>query len=148
MNSFPAKVRLQLVRESEPYNVQINNPADANRLVQSYLANASRERLIAFYLTADLKLLGIEEVSIGTASYAPASAAEIMKGALLSNASKLIVAHNHPGSVATPSKDDEQFTKNLMQACEMFEMSLLDHFIVAGSRTISMRESGFKGFGA
>ena len=51
-------------------------------------------------------------------------------------------AHNHPSGVAEPSRADELLTQTLKQALSLVEIKTLDHFIVAGSKTISFAERG------
>jgi DNA repair protein RadC len=52
------------------------------------------------------------------------------------------LAHNHPSGIAEPSRADEMLTQTLKQALSLVEIRTLDHFIVAGTRTISFAERG------
>jgi DNA repair protein RadC len=52
------------------------------------------------------------------------------------------LAHNHPSGVAEPSRADELLTQTLKQALSLVEIKTLDHFIVAGTKTISFAERG------
>jgi DNA repair protein RadC len=54
----------------------------------------------------------------------------------------VIFAHNHPSGVAEPSRADELLTQTLKQALSLVEIKTLDHFIVAGTRTVSFAERG------
>ena len=56
--------------------------------------------------------------------------------------SRVIIAHNHPSGVAEPSRADELLTQTLKQALSLVEIKTLDHFIVAGTRTVSFAERG------
>ena len=67
---------------------------------------------------------------------------EVVKTALRYNAADVIFAHNHPSGVAEPSRADELLTQTLKQALSLVEIKTLDHFIVAGSKTISFAERG------
>ncbi len=57
---------------------------------------------------------------------------EIMKEALLSGATSLILVHNHPSQNTNPSKEDIQITQKIMDAAKLMEINVLDHFIVTG----------------
>jgi DNA repair protein RadC len=65
-----------------------------------------------------------------------------VKAALKANAAAVIFAHNHPSGVAEPSRADELLTSTLKQALSLVDVKTLDHFIVAGTKTLSMAERG------
>ena len=54
----------------------------------------------------------------------------------------LVFAHNHPSGVAEPSHADEVLTSSLKSALALVDVRVLDHFIVAGSGTLSFAERG------
>jgi len=58
----------------------------------------------------------------------------------------LAVFHNHPSGNPTPSKEDIEMTKRLENMTEIFEIELLDHFIVGKEKTLSFSQevSGFQ----
>src|SRR5438034_232949 len=67
---------------------------------------------------------------------------EVVKCSLRHNAAAVIFAHNHPSGVAEPSHADEILTRSLKSALALVDIQVLDHFIVAGSRTMSFAERG------
>src|SRR6185295_16595983 len=67
---------------------------------------------------------------------------EVVKCSLKHNAAAVIFAHNHPSGVAEPSHADEILTRSLKAALALVDIQVLDHFIVAGSRTMSFAEHG------
>lgn len=67
---------------------------------------------------------------------------EIVKEALQENAAAVILAHNHPSGVATPSSADKTLTSALKQALSLVDVKVLDHFIVAGASSLSFAERG------
>jgi proteasome lid subunit RPN8/RPN11 len=58
----------------------------------------------------------------------------------------LAVFHNHPSGNPTPSNEDIEMTKRLENMTEIFEIELLDHFIVGKEKTLSFSQevSGFQ----
>ncbi len=54
----------------------------------------------------------------------------------------MIFAHNHASRVAEPSRADEVLMQTLKSALSQVEIKTLDHFIVAGTRTVSFAERG------
>jgi DNA repair protein RadC len=63
----------------------------------------------------------------------------VVKAALGHNAAAVIFAHNHPSE---PSRADELLTQSLKQALALLDINTLDHFVVAGTNTISFAQRG------
>lgn len=61
--------------------------------------------------------------------------------ALKYNASNVILAHNHPGGVALPSREDIQTTQRVREALRVIGVGLVDHIIVADDDFVSLRET-------
>ncbi len=67
--------------------------------------------------------------------------------ALKTNASSIIVSHNHPSQNLTPSEEDRRITKAIIEAGKLFNIKLLDHFIVASKGTyFSFADEGILSF--
>jgi len=66
----------------------------------------------------------------------------VVKYTLARNAAAVVFAHNHPSGVAEPSRTDELLTQNLKQALALVDVRVLDHFVVAGTSTVSFAENG------
>ena len=68
---------------------------------------------------------------------------DVVRVAMNARASRVVLAHNHPSGVAMPSTSDIALTFSLKEALGLFNIELLDHFIVAEETCISMRKHGF-----
>ena len=79
-------------------------------------------------------------VQEGTVDEAPVYPRVIVEHALRSSASKVILAHNHPGGSTTPSQSDILVTRKLRNALESISISVVDHIIVAGPVYMSFAE--------
>jgi DNA repair protein RadC len=53
-----------------------------------------------------------------------------------------VVVHNHPSGVPTPSPEDVEVTKQIVEAGKLLDIEVLDHLNVAHARFISLREKG------
>ena len=127
---FPAKVRIQLVRETPDYpSPQITGPDDVRTVLQGYFQAQDREHLVCLHLSSSNKILGIEVVSIGSLNASIVHPREVLKSAVLSNAASIILAHNHPSGELKPSKEDLAVTERIKQACQIMDIKLLDHII-------------------
>jgi DNA repair protein RadC len=62
--------------------------------------------------------------------------------ALELNAAALILAHNHPSGIAEPSSADQRITTNIKEAMEVFDVKVLDHFIVSPDESCSFAMRG------
>ena len=66
----------------------------------------------------------------------------IMREAVLSNATILAVAHNHPSGNLSPSRADDELTRSIKRACDVMRIKFLDHVIVTDGSYFSYHESG------
>jgi len=78
--------------------------------------------------------------SIDSASVYPR---QVVKRALAHNAAAVIFCHNHPSGVTEPSQADRTLTKRLIQALDLIEVRVLDHFIIGDGQPLSMVEHGW-----
>lgn len=97
------------------------------------MSGLDREVFACVFLDNQHGVLGIEELFYGTINTSPVYAREVIKNALKYGAAALVVAHNHPSGMITPSHADRMVTKRLFLAAKLMDMTVLDHIIV-GSR--------------
>jgi DNA repair protein RadC len=147
----PAKyVQLQAVveiaRRALTEQIGERDAMTSPRAVREYLSLSlgarPHEVFVALFLDSQNRLLGSEELFRGTLTQTSVYPREVVKTALRYNAAGVILAHNHPSGVAEPSRADELLTQTLKQALALVEIKTLDHFIVAGTRTVSFAERG------
>ena len=93
-------------------------------------------------LDAKGKVLSHKRLSSGTVSMAPVNVREVVENALYTDASGVLLAHNHPSGIALPSEDDRQITLQIRQALGTMGIELVDHIIVADNDFVSMAASG------
>ena len=63
-----------------------------------------------------------------------------MRYAIQQQACQIVIAHNHPYGMAQPSSEDISLTQQLQQACNLLEIHLIDHFIIAADSYFSFAE--------
>lgn len=126
-------VRLHAVKERfVPYGVEgnINTPEKVVKMVSRLLKEADKEIMLAISVDAKNKPVGIEVVAIGSLNVAYVEARDLFKHAILSNASGILLVHNHPSGDVTPSVEDWNLTYRIMQAGALLGIELLDHIII------------------
>ena len=139
------RVRVLMVREdtlpSTP-TITIQSPRDIFRVItaETDLIDLDREAIYSLFLDARNKILGIEEVSVGTLNSTLVHPREVFKGAILIGAAGLIIAHNHPSGDVEPSTEDIELTKRLSRAGDIIGVELLDHVIVSRKGFYSIKE--------
>ena len=84
----------------------------------------------------------VEKASLyqGTAISSVLRAAEIFRPAIIRNCPGLILCHNHPSGDPTPSPDDLETTRRLVEAGRILDIELVDHIIIGHQRFVSLRE--------
>jgi len=81
-------------------------------------------------------------LAVGIVDQAKPSIRLIVTRVLQSNASMVIVGHNHPSGVAEPSESDRIFTEELYSALKPLEIKLLDHIVFGENSYYSFLDSG------
>jgi len=104
------------------------------------LKNLPHEEIIAAYLNSSNKIIGTQTLSMGGLDGAALLPRDIFRGALVCNAAAFIMMHNHPSGDPTPSKQDIDVTKRVIQAGKLLGISLLDHLVIADGRAVSIRD--------
>jgi len=103
----------------------------------------SQEVLCAAFLNNQNKLIRKQSVFKGLTEGVLARPREVIREAIRANASKLIIAHNHPSENPEPSEDDLKFTWLMDKAAALVGISFVDHLIVcSGGRYFSFADSG------
>lgn len=137
-------VKIKMVKErdfEEEFNVKIQNPWDCSNLVKKYLEGEDREHFVVVTLSTSNTVNNISTISIGTLNSAIVSPREVFKTAILSNASKIIVSHNHPSGNLKPSNEDRAITKRLIECGSLLGIEVIDHIIVGDSHYYSFKEN-------
>lgn len=132
-----------LIRENDSLPpIKINNACKVFELVKDDIASSDREIMLSIMLDTGLNLIGIETVAIGSINVCGSKVSEIFKSAILSNASCIILCHNHPSGSLEPSIEDIAFTKNIIKCGMMMGIKVHDHLVVSNRGYCSMNERG------
>ena len=100
------------------------------------------EEFHVLFLNSRNRLIAAEQHQRGTIDHTPAYPREICIRALETNASALIVVHQHPGGDPTPSRSDIDTTLRIRDALKTIDVSLHDHIIVTPGAAVSFKEKG------
>lgn len=147
------KYSVQLVKEeNKTYQV----PKDISKLMVSSrnivadvvnkvfkLDRQTDEHFVMLALDTKNKIVGGFVITIGTINSSLVNTRGIFQRALLCNASKIILAHNHPSGNVEPSREDISVTKNISKCGELLGIELLDHIIIGDNDYTSLRARGY-----
>ena len=129
--------RLGLMHIDARYKVR--TPADAANLVMLDLAYLDTEQMRILLLDARGQVVEKASLYQGTAISSVLRAAEIFRPAIIRNCPGLILCHNHPSGDPTPSPDDLETTRRLVEAGRILDIELVDHIIIGHQRFVSLR---------
>ena len=128
-------------RRSSHLRARIISPRDLLPFVTNY-AISKKEHFLAITLSGSNEIIQIHVVSVGTVTRTLIHPREIFAEAIRETASSIIVCHNHPSGDCSPSKEDIETTKLLLNASEILGISLLDHIIIDCDDYYSFMEHG------
>lgn len=136
------EVRIKLVSNDPVMDYAISKPEDAIVVMQSLIGDMANEYFAAVYLNTKNKPLDFMIVNIAGTDYSRMDPATVIKGALLQNATKVMLFHNHPSGELTPSQADLVSTQKMVIAAKLSGIEVLDHVIVNGNDFHSFAENG------
>lgn len=146
---LPAKrvniVSLKLVKESSLLYKErsIRSPEDGYKLMKHFLGDLDREAFIVIALDTKNQPTSINICHVGSLNASIVHPREVMKSAILSNAASIMVGHNHPSGHPSPSREDIEVTRRLVEAGKIIGIDLLDHIIVGDEEYVSLKEKGY-----
>lgn len=119
---------------------QITCSNDAYQLLHPILADLRHEEVWVLLLNRANKVINKIQVSKGGVAGTVIDIRMIMKEAIQSLASGMVLSHNHPSGNSMPSRDDDEITRKLKEAGKLMEIELLDHVIVCDHSYYSYRD--------
>lgn len=121
---------------------EITNPNKVVEWIRFNVAFSSQEQFLAIYLNNKGNVIKSEIIYKGTKNSSVVSIDEVLRKAILLQASSMLVAHNHPSDNCEPSHNDIELTTKLHKSCELIGIPLLDHLIVGKSSYFSFKNMG------
>ena len=110
---------------------------------RSAMAYQTVEEFRIIFLNSKLYVIGEEIQQRGTVDQVAIHPREVIKSAMMHGASAMILVHNHPSGIVTPSKADMEITKRIKEAAEAVSIRLFDHLIISKSSVYSFHNQDF-----
>ncbi|WDE96212.1 DNA repair protein RadC [Lentisphaera profundi] len=142
----------KLIVEEALEQFTINRPESAAPYLIQLLSGKTQEEFHILLLDTKNKLLRSSQISVGLLDRSHVHPREVFREALRYGTAKIILGHNHPSGDPTPSPQDIECTKNLIEAGEILGIKIVDHLIIghklAGDsrQFVSLRQLGLINF--
>ena len=94
-------------------------------------------------LNSSKKPIAIRCLFRGTVDQCMVHPRDIFRFSLLTNASSLLLAHNHPSGDPKPSQLDIEFTRQMIKASRFMEIPVIDHIVLGESSYWSFADNGW-----
>lgn len=121
---------------------RVTSPDDAAALLIPRLRCLNQEELWVLLLNTRNQVLGMEAIYKGSLNTSMVRLSEVFRPAIEAPAAAVIVAHNHPSGDPSPSPEDVNVTRQMAQAGDLLDITLLDHLIIGDGVHISLKERG------
>lgn len=132
---------MQSINSYHPMTTRIiSSSTQAANQLQAYMKYLDHEELWALYLAQDNRLISQEMLTKGSLTSTIIEPRSIIKRALLKNAVSVILLHNHPSGNPMPSVSDINQTAKIRMACQVMDIKLIDHLVIAHDSFFSFAE--------
>ena len=130
------------IRFSKPNSIKkniITSPESVAAILMNDLKDESQEVIKTLILNTQNELMRIVTVTKGSTNSSYVEIKDIFKDAIKSNASKIILVHNHPSGQVEPSRADIALTERVKIAGELLSIELIDHIIIGNGVFTSLK---------
>ncbi|MGQ9572953.1 MAG: RadC family protein [Dehalococcoidia bacterium] len=120
----------------------VQSPRDVANLLMAEMGMLDQEHLRVLLLNTKNQVLAVPEVYKGSVNSTQVRVAELFREAIREGCPALIVVHNHPSGDPTPSADDVEMTRQMVDAGRLLGIDVLDHIVIGRQTYVSLREHG------
>ncbi len=120
----------RLLRESKGPKTHFSSSTDAYGYFRSHIMDIHCEECHLVLLDVKNQVMGHHLVSRGGISESTVDIRLVLRHALVAGAPNIMLAHNHPSGNPLPSRQDDDLTQRICQACKTVSLRLLDHIII------------------
>ncbi|MBM7584844.1 DNA repair protein RadC [Bacillus pakistanensis] len=121
----------------------IRSPEDGANFVMNDMRFLSQEHFVCLFLNTKNQVLHKKTIFIGSLNASIVHPREVFKEAFRRSAASIICIHNHPSGDPTPSREDIEVTKRLVECGKIIGIDILDHLIIGEKKYVSLKEKGY-----
>lgn len=119
--------------------IQIREPEDIAKILMNDLRFEKTEIAQVIILDSKNYILKIKKIATGGSNFVNLNIKDILADAIKINAPKIILVHNHPSGISTPSQKDFEVTEKIEKAANMLGIKLLDHIVIGNMEYTSIK---------
>lgn len=138
-----AEIGKRMYRKHSEGRYTIRSPEDAAAYLMTDMASLNQEHFVVLFLNVKNEVLHKQTIFIGSLNSSIVHPREIFREAVKRSAASIIVAHNHPSGNPSPSPEDIEVTKRLIEAGSIMGIEVLDHVIIGDHQFLSLKEKGY-----
>ncbi len=112
---------------------------DLKNYCRSTMAERDIEEFRVIFLNRKNAIIADEKLSEGTIDHTPVYPREILRKAIMHNASGIVIAHNHPSGDPKPSQADIDMTNQIKKICGGLGIVLHDHLVIGRGEVVSFK---------
>jgi DNA repair protein RadC len=132
----------RLVAAAPEERPHVSTPDDAFHLLKSEMMFLDQEHLRLILLDTRNRVLRTPTIYVGSLNTSVIRVGELFRAAIRENAAAFIVAHNHPSGDPSPSPEDVNVTRQIVQAGKLLDVDVLDHIVIGRNRYVSLKQRG------
>ncbi|EEL49111.1 RadC family protein [Bacillus cereus] len=132
----------RMVRLEYQNRYSIRSPEDCARYMMEEMRFLQQEHFVCLYLNTKNQVMHRQTVFIGSLNASIVHPREVFKEAFRRAAASIICLHNHPSGDPTPSREDIEVTKRLVNCGRIIGIEILDHIIIGDHKFVSLKEKG------
>lgn len=144
--SVQIKAAVELGRRISSYARQnptvINTPVDVKNLLMEEMRFLEKEHFKVILLNIKNHVISVEDISVGSLNSSIVHPREVFKPAIKRSSASMVLVHNHPSGDPTPSREDIEITRRLIEAGKILGIEVVDHVIIGNGVYISFKEKG------
>jgi DNA repair protein RadC len=152
MNHSKALQYAQLIEACACYvaenKIMIKEPYSVVRIMLPLLAGQKQEHFYVMLLDTKSRSIGAPRlITKGLLDSTPTHPREVFRQAITESAAAIVLIHNHPSGDPTPSREDIECTRRLVESARIIGIPIFDHVIIGeGGEHISLRERNLVSF--
>ena len=134
----------ELSRRLETYTEEakrkIKCPEDIYQYIYPKIREEKQEKFMILCLDTKNQIISDETIFVGGLDFSIAQPREIFKTALLKSAASLVLIHNHPSGDPTPSREDIETTRRMIESGKLLGIMVWDHIIIGDGCYVSLKQ--------
>lgn len=113
---------------------------DAAAILRPLMIHLEHEEFRVLVLDTKNRVMANVLLYTGTVSSSTLRVAEVFRPAIVRNSPNILVAHNHPSGDSSPSPEDCEVSRQLVEAGRVLDIEVLDHLIIGNPRYVSLKQ--------